>query len=111
LPGAFYNRGTHYYRKVGERRRLFQGLHGGVCVGRDGVPDVRIVLGSIAPIHCVLRTEETLRGQQLKTELVATARTALTQEITPIDDIRSTAAYRARVSGNLLTDFLRTLKA
>jgi CO/xanthine dehydrogenase FAD-binding subunit len=30
----------------------------------------------------------------------------LAQDISPIDDIRSTQEYRARVAGNLLKDFL-----
>jgi xanthine dehydrogenase small subunit len=33
------------------------------------------------------------------------ARTALDEEIAPIDDIRSTARYRRRVAGNLLARF------
>jgi xanthine dehydrogenase iron-sulfur cluster and FAD-binding subunit A len=35
------------------------------------------------------------------------ARIALDREIHPIDDIRSTADYRRRVSGNLLEQFWR----
>jgi len=108
-------RGSHYYRKVGTRRAqaISKICMAAFALVEDGVlQDVRIALGSVAaiPLRC-LSTEETLRGQQLNNELFATARTALTQEITPIDDIRSTAAYRARVSCNLLTDFLHTLKA
>jgi CO/xanthine dehydrogenase FAD-binding subunit len=33
----------------------------------------------------------------------------LMSEIDPIDDIRSTAAYRGRVTANLLEDFLRVV--
>jgi CO/xanthine dehydrogenase FAD-binding subunit len=35
----------------------------------------------------------------------------LEKEISPIDDIRSTADYRLQVAKNLLTDFLLTLRA
>jgi CO/xanthine dehydrogenase FAD-binding subunit len=39
------------------------------------------------------------------------ARESLIKEIAPIDDIRSTAAYRLRVAANLLVDFLNDLKS
>jgi xanthine dehydrogenase iron-sulfur cluster and FAD-binding subunit A len=35
---------------------------------------------------------------------------ALSSEITPIDDIRSTALYRRRVAENLLEEFLASLR-
>jgi len=35
----------------------------------------------------------------------------VTQEISPIDDIRSTARYRTAVAGNLVADFLEKLAA
>ena len=38
------------------------------------------------------------------------ARAALLAEIAPIDDIRSTAAYRAAVAGNLLEEFWTVTK-
>jgi xanthine dehydrogenase small subunit len=38
---------------------------------------------------------------------LAEARRVLSGEIHPIDDIRSTAAYRRRVAGNLLERFWR----
>jgi len=37
----------------------------------------------------------------------AAARTALLEDIAPIDDIRSDREYRRRVAGNLLEQFLR----
>jgi CO/xanthine dehydrogenase FAD-binding subunit len=38
------------------------------------------------------------------------AREGLIKEIAPINDIRSTAAYRLRVATNLLMDFLNDLQ-
>ena len=38
--------------------------------------------------------------------LILEAMEKLSREITPIDDIRSTREYRARVAGNLLREFL-----
>jgi len=108
-----------YYRKVGTRRAqaiskvCFAGailMDGGVArpePGR-GVSDVRIALGSVAPtVIRALRTENTLRGNRLDEATMAAAERALTSEIAPIDDIRSTAQYRTRVAVNLLREFLR----
>jgi CO/xanthine dehydrogenase FAD-binding subunit len=109
LPRCTAN-GTHYYRKVGTRRAqaISKICMAAFALIEDGViRDVRMAFGSVAPIplRC-FRTEDVLRGHRLNDELVARARAALTDEITPIDDIRSTAAYRARVSVNLLNEFL-----
>ena len=67
---------------------------------RDATP--RLAFGSVAPtVIRVPRTEQHLAiGGSL-----AEAKTILQSEITPIDDIRSTAAYRRAVCGNLLERF------
>lgn len=99
-----------YYRKVGTRRAQAISkvcFAGSIRVDAGAVQDVRIALGSVAPtVIRAQRTEEALRGQPLDTNTVAAAERTLLQEIAPIDDIRSTARYRARVAGNLLREFL-----
>ena len=108
------NDSKHYYRKVGTRKA--QAISK-VCLAAVGntigerIGDVRIALGSVAPIviRCV-QTENALRGQKLDDELITSACDALEREISPIDDIRSTANYRLRVAKNLLADFLITLR-
>ncbi|HSD46049.1 MAG TPA: xanthine dehydrogenase family protein subunit M [Pyrinomonadaceae bacterium] len=106
---------THYYRKVGTRKA--QAISK-VCLAAAGrvengvMNDVRIVLGSVAPI--VLRckqTEEAVRGNAVTDDTVNQARETLMREITPIDDVRSTASYRLRVAANLLVDFLLTARS
>ncbi len=102
-----------YYRKVGTRKA--QAISK-VCIAaaarlHDGrIDDVRITLGSVAPtvVRCV-RTEALLRAHRLDEATIKAARALLLQEIAPIDDLRSTAAYRLRVAANLLTDFLGQL--
>ena len=104
---------THYYRKVGTRKA--QAISK-VCLAAlaklddDQIGDVRIAFGSVAPIvvRCV-HTEDALRGRKPDTDTIKSACAALSQEISPIDDIRSTADYRLQVARNLLTDFLSTL--
>jgi CO/xanthine dehydrogenase FAD-binding subunit len=102
----------HYYRKVGTRKA--QAISK-VCLAAVGsmengkINDTKIAVGSVAPVvvRCV-QTENTLRGQKLDDETIRTACATLVREISPIDDIRSTAKYRLQVAKNLLEDFLRT---
>jgi CO/xanthine dehydrogenase FAD-binding subunit len=104
---------NHYYRKVGTRKAQAISkvcLAATARVYEDTVADVRIALGSIAPVpfRCI-KTEDALRGARLERALIDKAKAELAREITPIDDIRSTKAYRLRVSLNLLEDFLNQL--
>ena len=101
---------SHYYRKVGTRKAQAISkvcLAGVLRLRGADVDEVRIALGSVAPIplRCE-RTENVLRGKSLDAVLIQAAIEALAAEISPIDDIRSTKDYRLRVSQNLLADFL-----
>ena len=99
-----------YYRKVGTRRAQAISkvcVAGSILMEGTTVKDVRIALGSVAPtVVRAARTEETLRGRPLDAGAIAAAEQVLASEIAPIDDIRSTARYRARVAVNLLREFL-----
>jgi CO/xanthine dehydrogenase FAD-binding subunit len=98
------------YRKVGTRRAqaISKICFAAAADVADGVVrDIRIALGSVAP--AVVRApaaESVLRGQSLNPQTVAAARAALHRDISPIDDLRSTANYRLTVAGNLLEEFL-----
>ena len=106
----------HFYRKVGTRKAqaiskvCFAGV-ASLSKGR-GVQQMAIALGSVAPttLRCV-QTENYLNGKSLTDDVIAQAKTVLAQEISPIDDIRSTGVYRVEVSQNLLEQFLLELKA
>jgi xanthine dehydrogenase small subunit len=65
-------------------------------------PRLRIAFGSVGPT--VLRAErtETVLGGGGS---IDDAEAALLAELAPIDDMRSTAAYRRRVACNLLRSF------
>ena len=103
----------HFYRKVGTRRA--QAISK-VCfaalaeVGGGVVREIRIALGSVAPVvlRC-RRTEDILRGRAPGAESAAAALEEIAREIAPTDDLRSTARYRARVARNLLGEFLSSL--
>jgi CO/xanthine dehydrogenase FAD-binding subunit len=99
-----------FFRKVGMRKA--QAISK-VCYAQrtrmegSRISEIRIALGSVAPtvIRC-LATEAALAGKRPD---VAVGRAALAAEIAPIDDVRSTAAYRLRVAQNLLEGALREL--
>jgi CO/xanthine dehydrogenase FAD-binding subunit len=104
-----------YSRKVGARNA--QAISK-VCIAALGrvvrgvIEDVRIAMGSVAPVPLRLwQTENVVEGQPVNPELVLRAERAAIGEVRPIDDIRSTAAYRAAVSGNLVAEFLEKLAA
>jgi len=105
----------HYYRKVGTRKAQAISKVCFAAVGKtndEQIADTRIAVGSVAPIvvRCV-QTENTLRRQKLDDATIQIACDTLVQEISPIDDIRSTAKYRLQVAKNLLLDFLATIRA
>jgi CO/xanthine dehydrogenase FAD-binding subunit len=104
----------HYYRKVGTRKAQAISkicLAGAARVRAGIIEEIRIALGSVAPTPLrAVRTEEVLRGQRPDAGVIRAAREALSKEITPIDDIRSTANYRLRVAANVLEDFLLQLQ-
>lgn len=91
--------GRQWFRKVGTRAA--QAIAKVVMAGVAG-PTPRLALGSVAPtVVRALKTEEVLRsGGSLED-----AQRALSSEIVPVDDLRSTAEYRRRVAANLLARF------
>ena len=103
----------HFYRKVGTRRaQAISKVCFAALAEREGgvVREVRVALGSVAPVvlRC-RRTESLLRGRAPDAETARAALEEVAREIAPIDDVRSTARYRARVAQNLLREFLDSL--
>jgi CO/xanthine dehydrogenase FAD-binding subunit len=91
--------GRQWFRKVGTRAA--QAISK-VVMAAARAPMPRIALGSVAPtVVRVPRTEEALAAGGSMAE----AQALLLEEIAPIDDLRSTAAYRRRVAANLLAQF------
>lgn len=109
-PGASF----HYFRKVGTRQAQAIAKLSLALVARieDGcVAGMRIALGAVAPAPVRARSAETaLLGQPLAELPLAVALEALGADMSPIDDLRSTAHYRATVTRNLLGQALRSLR-
>jgi len=91
--------GAQWFRKVGTRAA--QSISKVVMAAVRGERP-RIALGSVAPtVVRARRTEDALAAGAT----LAEAQRILREEITPIDDIRSTAAYRREVAARLLAQF------
>ena len=103
------------FRKVGTRRAqaISKVVVAAAWRGSDSWRDMRIALGSVAatPIR-VREAEAALEGQPRDIASIDAAVDALGDAIRPIDDVRSTAAYRReaarRVVRRLLADSLET---
>lgn len=100
------------FRKVGTRRA--QAISKVVMAlawrpAEDGGwTDVRVALGSVAATPVRVRATETaLEGRPPSRETADAAVATLTEEIQPIDDVRSTADYRRAVAGRVLHRLIR----
>ncbi len=70
--------------------------------------DVRVAVGSVAPTTIRARmTEVVLEGGRPSEDVAEAAAAALAAEVSPIDDVRSTADYRRSVSARVLHRLLR----
>src|ERR1700722_7226212 len=102
-----------YIRKVGPRNAQAISKVAIAALARmnEGhIEDIRIGAASLREYPArPPATEQTLIGKTITPETVAVARTAILSEARPIDDIRSTAKYRATVAANLLEEFLHSL--
>jgi CO/xanthine dehydrogenase FAD-binding subunit len=103
-----------YIRKVGTRNAqaiskvaiaALAGMNNGV------IQDIRIGAASLRETPARLTTtEQSLLNQPITAQTIAASRATIQAEARPIDDIRSTAKYRATIAANLLEEFLVTLK-
>ncbi len=112
IPRAFTGWKT-YLRKVGTRNAQAiskVALAGLILMDGDVIAEIRLGAASLSaiPLRC-RAAERLLRGRRVTPETIQAARAALAAEAKPISDIRSTAAYRAAVAGNLLEELLAGL--
>lgn len=101
------------WRKVGPRKaqsisKVMVAIAARMDAGR--IAEIRIGLGAVADRPVRARaTEAAVLGQVPGEQAADAARAALAGEITPIDDVRSTARYRLRVAQNIVAAFVLTL--
>jgi xanthine dehydrogenase small subunit len=101
------------FRKVGTRRaqaisKVVMALAWEVRGDDPAWRHVRLALGSVAatPIRAI-RTEATLEGTTPTAGTADSAAAALAAELSPIDDVRSTADYRRAVASRVLHRLIR----
>ena len=109
---AFYKLGTRRAQAISK-----------VCLGARAevtsagiIRRVRLAAGSVGPtVIRLTQTEAYLAGQRLTdadcSAIAAQAAATAQDEVAPIDDVRSTAAYRQVVMGRLVSRFLLQLQA
>ncbi|HWN99273.1 MAG TPA: xanthine dehydrogenase family protein subunit M [Blastocatellia bacterium] len=100
-----------FFWKVGTRRA--QAISKTVLAVKEKrtnsvIDSISIAVGSVAPtVIRARKTEQLLAGAKLTDELIARARSTISEEISPITDLRSTEHYRRTITGNVLAKFLR----
>ena len=101
------------FRKVGTRRaqaisKVVIALAWEAASGAEAWRRVRLALGSVAatPVRAAA-AEAVLEGAAPTRETADAAVAALTAELQPIDDVRSTADYRRLVAGRVLHRLIR----
>ena len=73
-----------------------------------GVEDIRIALGGVAPLPLrAVKTEALFKSKVLNEQNIEEMALEVTNEVTPITDVRSSAAYRSEVSAALLVKAVR----
>lgn len=101
------------FRKIGTRRaqaisKVVMALAWEEPGGLTGWQHVRLALGSMAATTVrAAVTEATLEGRPPTRETADAAVAALSDELHPIDDVRSTAHYRRLVAGRVLHRLIR----
>ncbi len=107
-------RDHYFYERLGLRKALTVSKASVAAIARiDGntVKDIRIALGSVGPtVKRAQHTEQYLLNRSLSEEVIAHTVKNVREDAAPIDDIRSTAAYRTHAVGVLLERFLQSLK-
>ena len=108
-----FNGYIQWIRKVGTRnaQAISKVAIAALARTRDGIiEDIRIGAASLRETPARLTaTEQSLLNQAVTPATIAAARAATLTEARPIDDIRSTAKYRAAVAANLIEEFLLAL--
>jgi CO/xanthine dehydrogenase FAD-binding subunit len=111
IPAAALDGWRYAYRKVGTRRA--QAISKVVAAaGWDPRSNrARIACGSVAPITLrAVHAETALAGAALAAARAGAAARALVEaDLSPIDDLRSTAHYRSLVAGRILESMLGEL--
>jgi len=103
-----------FYRKVGTRSaQAISKICMAGCLSMDSskkINDIQIAWGSMAPIpKRSAAVAAVLLNQTLTPALIDKAVAALSQDLSPIDDVRSDKVYRMTVAQNIMRQYLVSL--
>ncbi len=109
LPGARGDVGSAFLKISRVAADLAKASAAAVVVREDDrIVDCRLAFGSVAPTVMRAReAEAVLKGRSFTPELALEAGEAASQEVSPIDDVRSTAWYRRQVVKALTHDVVK----
>jgi CO/xanthine dehydrogenase FAD-binding subunit len=101
----------HHYEKVGRRKAqacAVASLAGLLNLSEDGIVlDCRFAWGSVGPtVLRIPEVESALAGRPLCRDVLDALRPLVERAVSPIDDIRASAAYRRVVAGALVLRLL-----
>jgi len=102
----------HYYFKSGQRKSLAIAKVSLAAIVKMDPPktidEIRLAYGAVGPtVIKARRCEEFLTGRLLDDNIVTEACKIVSKEVTPINDIRSTAGYRKYMTGHFLKTMLQ----
>lgn len=102
----------HHFEKIGQRAALaisIASLAALVQLDTHGtVISAKLAWGSVGPTVVICRpAEAALEGRHLSRASLKNAAAIVTKAVSPIDDIRASAAYRREVAGNMLLRLAR----
>jgi len=109
IPKLQANTGTAFLRLTRVAADLTKVSAASVVTVKDGVcVDARIALGGVAPTPVrAKKTEKFLTGKKLEDEVIEKAAGIITEEISPISDVRSTNEYREETSKLLVSRVIK----
>ncbi|MEW6666259.1 MAG: xanthine dehydrogenase family protein subunit M [Thermodesulfobacteriota bacterium] len=103
---------VHHFEKVGQRKALaiaLASLAAMLHVSRQGlIQEARLAWGSVAPTVATSKAvEAALAGRPLEESALAGVFPLVQEALSPIDDVRASAAYRRAVSAHLVLRLCR----
>ena len=105
---------TEQFRKIGTRNAQAISKIMGACritVVDNIIQSAALSVGSVAAtVIRLTELEKWLIGKQCDHDVIEQAVKRTEEEVTPIDDIRSTADYRKWTAGSIIRDFLEQVK-
>ena len=114
IPLLLDNTIIYYFRKIGQRNAMTitkASLSAIAKLSEGKIEWIRLAPGSVSPVvKRMSKTEEFIKGKELTPHVIDQAKEIISQEISPITDIRSTKAFRMLITQNLLEDCLKKIQ-